>query len=383
MKKELLILGSTGSIGRSTLQIIDEYRNEFNIKTLIANSNVELIAAQAIKYNVSNIGIYDESQYQKLKDILLSSTLINIVAGKSGVSDLLQQHYDITIAGISGIACLDPILKVMPYTKVIGLANKESIVCAGQLLLANARKYDTKIIPLDSEHSAIFQILDHQNIDKIEKIILTASGGPFYSMKKEDMKYITTAQAIKHPNWDMGAKISVDSATLMNKGLELIEAHYLFDIPISKLEAVIHPQSIVHGLVNYADGSTLAQMGAADMRTPISIALKYPKRLVIKHNRLSWQQLSSMQFFEPDEEKFPCLRLAREALIEGQSHCVALNIANEIAVEKFLQNRISFLKIAEIVQSVLQSFDSVKINSINDVFDVAINIKNKMNGFNL
>ena len=379
MKKELLILGSTGSIGTSTLKIVDEHTDDFHVKTIIANSNVALLAAQALKYNVTNVGIYDESKYQELKSLLSSNRNIKIAAGRSGISELLKQSYDITIAGISGIACLDPIMTVMPYTKILGLANKESIICAGKLLLAHAKKHNVQIIPLDSEHSAIFQILDRNNLDKIEKIILTASGGPFYLTNLKDMQTITPEQAVKHPVWSMGAKISIDSATLMNKGLELIEAHYLFDMPLAKLDAVIHPQSIVHGLIHYADGSLLAQMGIADMRTPISIALRYPIRTAIAHQKLSWQQLSSMRFFDPDEKKFPCLRLAKEALAEGQSHCIALNIANEIAVEKFLQKQISFLKIPEMVESILQSFKSVKIDSINDVFDVAINVKDKMN----
>jgi 1-deoxy-D-xylulose-5-phosphate reductoisomerase len=379
MQKQLLILGSTGSIGTNTLKIVDEHPEQFNVKTIIANSNIEVLAQQAIKYNVDNVGIADDAKYLMLKKLLAHHPHIKVMAGKSGINELLQETYDVTIAAIMGIACLEPIMTVMPNTKIIGMANKESIVCAGQLLLDHAKKHYVKIIPLDSEHNAIFQVLDQHNLDKIERVILTASGGPFYQRNITDMQNITPAEAINHPIWKMGPKISVDSATLMNKGLELIEAHYLFDIKPNKLEAVIHPQSIVHGLITYSDGSTLAQMASADMRTPISLALNYPKRLAIKNKMLSWTQLSSMRFFEPDEKQFPCLKLAKMAIEAGQSHCIMLNIANELAVDAFLTKRIGFVDIPIVIEKALDSFLTSKIESIQDVFDIVVAARKKTN----
>ncbi|MDJ1305641.1 MAG: 1-deoxy-D-xylulose-5-phosphate reductoisomerase [Candidatus Midichloria sp.] len=368
MQKEVLILGSTGSIGESTLCVIDQHSDKFQVKTLIAKSNIDKLVKQARHYLPQNVAISDKTGYKSLKEMLSNLPRINVISGEEAINDLLKEQYDVTIAAIVGMACLQPIIKVIPNTKILGLANKESIVCAGSLLMDFARKHNTKIIPVDSEHNAIFQVFEKENAIKINRVILTASGGPFLNRSIEEMRTAKPSDAVAHPTWSMGAKISVDSATLMNKGLELIEAHYLFDIEPSRLEAVIHPQSLVHGLIEYADGSMLAQMSLPDMCTPISLALNYPERLDIKHQKITWEKLSSVQFFTPDETKFKCLKLAKDALKSGQGRCIQLNMANEIAVNAFLNSSLPFLKIPEIIEEVLNSISNISIKTIEDVF---------------
>ncbi|CAG7590543.1 MAG: 1-deoxy-D-xylulose-5-phosphate reductoisomerase [Candidatus Midichloria sp.] len=371
MPKEVLILGSTGSIGESTLRVIDQHSDKFKVKTLIARSNIDKLVKQARQYLPQNVAISDKTGYKLLKEMLSNLPSINVISGEEAVNDLLKEQYDITVAAIVGMACLQPIIKVIPNTKVLCLANKESIVCAGSLLMDFARKHNTKIIPVDSEHSAIFQVFEKENTKKINRVILTASGGPFLNKSIEEMRTAKPSDAVAHPTWSMGAKISVDSATLMNKGLELIEAHYLFDIEHSKLEAVIHPQSLVHGFIEYADGSMLAQMSLPDMCTSISLALNYPERLDIKHQKITWEKLSSVQFFTPDETKFKCLKLAKDALKSGQGRCIQLNMANEMAVNAFLNNSLPFLKIPEIIEEMLNKLPNTLITTIEDVFLVA------------
>ena len=371
MPKEVLILGSTGSIGESTLRVIDQHSDKFKVKTLIARSNIDKLVKQARQYLPQNVAISDKTGYKLLKEMLSNLPSINVISGEEAVNDLLKEQHDITVAAIVGMACLQPIIKVIPNTKVLCLANKESIVCAGSLLMDFARKHNTKIIPVDSEHSAIFQVFEKENTKKINRVILTASGGPFLNKSIEEMRTAKPSDAVAHPTWSMGAKISVDSATLMNKGLELIEAHYLFDIEHSKLEAVIHPQSLVHGFIEYADGSMLAQMSLPDMCTSISLALNYPERLDIKHQKITWEKLSSVQFFTPDETKFKCLKLAKDALKSGQGRCIQLNMANEMAVNAFLNNSLPFLKIPEIIEEMLNKLPNTLITTIEDVFLVA------------
>ena len=382
MQKEILILGSTGTIGENTLHVIDEYPERFIIKTLIANSNIQRLVEQVRRYLPQYVAVNDQSFYQQLKGLLIDLPDVTVVSGKQAINQLLlNEKYDITIAAIVGMACLEPVLNVIPNTKVLGLANKESIVCAGCILMDFAKYYNTKVIPIDSEHSAIFQILEIDNINKVDRVIITASGGPFLNLTLKEMEKVTPQDAVAHPIWNMGAKISVDSATLMNKGLELIEAHYLFDISRDKLEAIIHPQTLVHGLIEYADGSVLTQIAIPDMRTPISLALSYPERLFISHKKLTFDMLSNIQFFEPDEGKFRCLRLAKEALKDGQSKCIQLNAANEVTVNAFLSKRINFLQIAEIIEHVLYKLPSVRITNIEQVFEEArktIDVTNSM-----
>jgi len=377
MQKEILILGSTGSIGENTLNVIDQHTEKFKVKTLVANSNIRRLSEQAKKYLPEHIAINNESFYKPLKELMAGFPKINVISGKNAINELLQEQYDVTIAAIMGVACLEPILKVMPNTTILGLANKESIICAGSILMELAKKHHTKIIPIDSEHSAIFQVFEKNNVDKIKRMILTASGGPFLNSSMEAMKLAKPNDAIRHPIWSMGAKISVDSATLMNKGLELIEAHYLFEIEPNKLEAVIHPQALVHGLLEYCDGSILAQLSCPNMQTPISMALAYPERLEITYKKLTWEALSSMQFFTPDESKFRCLKLAKDALMGGQGKCIELNIVNELAVTAFLENKISFLQIPEIIDKVLHTTSNTQIKTIEDVFLTLERSKNK------
>lgn len=364
--KEVLILGSTGSIGLNTLSVISEHSEFFKIKTLVAKSNLAQLAQQAINHNVENVVIADETKYYDLK-LLLSHTKINIYAGKEAIKELMHLKYDITIAGIVGIACLEPIIDVIPNTKILGIANKESLVCAGEIILKLATQHNTQIIPLDSEHNAIFQVLEPHNRDKLDKITLTASGGPFINKTIGEMKYVTPKEAIKHPNWSMGAKISVDSATLMNKGLEIIEAAQLFALSHEDIDVIIHPESIIHGIISYKDGSNLAQCSTPDIRVPISLALSYPKRTAFNYRILNLSHIKQLNFFDPDYNRFPLLKLAQQAMKEGQAARIILNSANEIAVELFLQNHIEFLDIANIVADLLEKVESIKINSIADI----------------
>lgn len=371
MKKNILILGSTGSVGCSALNVISQHLDLFHVKTLIAHSNIAKLLKQVREYHPENIGLYDESLYKDLKSHLVSYKNINIVAGSDAINDLLKMQYDVTIAAISGMACLKPVMTVMPYTKILGLANKESIVCAGSILTNYAKECGTHIVPVDSEHSAIFQLIDYDNIKSIEKITLTASGGPFLKISFDDMKKINIKDAISHPVWNMGAKISIDSATMMNKGLELIEAHYLFNIEPNKLDAIIHPQAIVHGFIEYQDGSMLAQMAMPSMMIPISLALHYPKRLPLNVQKLNWSHMSSLEFYEVDIDKFQCLKIAKNALDEGQSRCIQLNAVNEVIVQAFLEAKISFLDIPKIINKVLEKLETNHINNIDDVIATA------------
>ena len=370
MQKEVLILGSTGSIGRSTLDVVRQHPDKFRVKTLIANSNITVLAAQVRIFKPDNIGIYDESLLLDLEHVL-GSMAVNIVAGENAINELFCIEYDVTIAAISGMACLHPLIKVMEHTKVVGLANKESIVCAGTILMEHAKRYNTKIVPVDSEHSAIFQILEDRNHHNVEQVILTASGGPFLNRSLDEMTNITPTDAVSHPVWSMGSKISVDSATLMNKGLEVIEAHYLFNMSVNKLSAVIHPQALIHGIVQYDDGSMLAQLAIPDMRTPIALALNYPFRVDISHNRPTWGQLSKMTFQDIDASHFKCFALAMGALKAGQGRCIQLNAANEVAVQAFLYHQLPFLDIARVIEDVLNALPDINIKSIQDVFAVA------------
>ena len=380
MKKDLLIIGSTGSIGDSTLRVVNQHRDKFRVKTLIASSSVEKIAKQAVEFDVENVGLNDNSKYRELKSILSNYPQINVIAGEEALDDLFSMQYDVTVAAATGFACLKPIIKVIPNTKVLGLANKESIVCAGSILTGLAERYDTVVIPIDSEHSAIFQALDQSNHKAVNRLILTASGGPFLNTPVDQFKFITPEMAIAHPIWKMGAKISVDSATMMNKGLEIIEAHYLFGIDGRRIDAVIHPQALVHGFVEYSDGSIIAQISDPDMQTPISIALGYPKRLDIKYKLPTWERLSTMSFNSPDE-KFRCLKLAKEALYSGQSKCIELNSANEVAVAAFLNKKISFDQIPDVIERTLSVNPEKSIKDISEIFEIAETASIKASGF--
>ena len=355
MSRRISILGSTGSIGENTLGLIRRApESEFKISALTANTNVESLARQAIEFNADFVAIGDENRYQDLKH-LLSGRSIEIGAGPDGLIEAGSRPTDFTMAAIIGAAGLRPTLAAVAQGIHIGLANKECLVCAGTLFMKAVEDSGSTLLPVDSEHNAIFQVLERDKPAGVRRLVLTASGGPFREASFEQLKSVTADQALKHPVWEMGAKITIDSATLMNKGLELIEASYLFDRPSIEIDVVIHPQSIVHSMVEYVDGSVLAQMGSPDMRTPIAYALGWPDRMSAPVERLDLTRLSGLTFFDPNLEMFPALGLARQALEAGGMAPNVLNAANEVAVDAFLKGQVRFLDIANTVDRTLET----------------------------
>jgi 1-deoxy-D-xylulose-5-phosphate reductoisomerase len=351
------VLGASGSIGVSALDVIasgGEGSPDFSVVALTANRNVAALAAAAKKVRAEIAVVADEACYAELKSALAGSG-VEAAAGDAAIAEAGARKADVVVAGIVGIAGLAATLAAVRQGASIALANKESMVCAGKLLRDEARQSGARLLPIDSEHNAIFQVLDRP--ERVEKLILTASGGPFRSASMQEMAAATPEKACAHPNWDMGAKISVDSATMMNKGLELIEAAYLFDVPESRIDVLIHPQSIIHSLVAYDDGSVLAQLGLPDMRTPISYALSWPRRMPLPGlERLDLAKIGRLDFLPPDAERFPALTLARGAVSAGGGAPIVLNGANEVAVAAFLQRRIGFLTISEVSGQVLEEF---------------------------
>ena len=351
------VLGASGSIGVSALDVIasgGEGSPDFSVVALTANRNVAALAAAAKKVRAEIAVVADEACYAELKSALAGSG-VEAAAGDAAIAEAGARKADVVVAGIVGIAGLAATLAAVRQGASIALANKESMVCAGKLLRDEARQSGARLLPIDSEHNAIFQVLDRP--ERVEKLILTASGGPFRSASMQEMAAATPEKACAHPNWDMGAKISVDSATMMNKGLELIEAAYLFDVPESRIDVLIHPQSIIHSLVAYDDGSVLAQLGLPDMRTPISYALSWPRRMPLPGlERLDLAKIGRLDFLPPDAERFPALTLARGAVSAGGGAPIVLNGANEVAVAAFLQRRIGFLRISEVSGQVLEEF---------------------------
>jgi 1-deoxy-D-xylulose-5-phosphate reductoisomerase len=359
VSRRVTVLGSTGSIGVSTLDVIAHARetygaDSFPIEALTAQANVETLAEQARRFRPKLAVIGDEAHYAKLKE-LLADTDIEVAAGRDAVVAAAARPSDAVMVAIIGAAGLTPALAAVKRGATIALANKECIVAAGEIFRRAVAKYGATLIPVDSEHNAAFQLLDFDETHAVERVTLTASGGPFREWSSERMKAVTPEQAVAHPNWAMGAKISVDSATLMNKGLELIEAHFLFSIAPEKLDVVVHPQSVVHCLVAYADGSTLAQLSSPDMRTPIAHALAWPRRMASPSRRLDLTALKQLTFETPDPLRFPCLALAQDCLRAGGLAPTILNAANEIAVQAFLSRRIGFLDIARVVEETLSA----------------------------
>jgi 1-deoxy-D-xylulose-5-phosphate reductoisomerase len=352
MARTAVILGSTGSVGVSTLDLLERTDADVQMLALTAGRNVELLAEQAHRWRPAMAVIEDETQLDELKE-RLRGTGVEAAAGRPAIIDTARQGADWVMSAIVGAAGLAPTLAAAKAGSTIGLANKESLVCAGPALLAIAREAGGRVIPVDSEHSAIFQVFDLNNAMVVKRLILTASGGPFRCWSLEEMRSATREQAINHPNWSMGAKISVDSATMMNKGLETIEAAYLFDMPAKKVDVVIHPQSVVHSLVEYADGSTLAQLGPPDMRAPIACAWAWPERVAWDAPELDLPAIGSLTFESPDETRFPALAIARSALSTGGGAPAAMNAANEVAVGAFLAGEIGFLDIASAVEETL------------------------------
>lgn len=353
MTKSVTILGSTGSIGESTLDVIRQSQpNMFKVVALTANSRAENLAQQAIEFDADYVALRDPKNQQILKDAL-SGRDIEIGIGVEAVQHAASLAADFTMAAIVGAAGLEPTLAAVDRGNFIGLANKECIVCGGDLFLDRVKKSGATLLPVDSEHNAIFQVLEKDNQKGVKRLILTASGGPFREWPKDKLDSVTRADALNHPVWEMGAKITIDSATLMNKGLELIEASYLFNRPSSEIDIIIHPQSIIHSMVEYIDGSILAQMGSPDMRTPIAYSLGWPERLSAPVKPLELTEISGLTFFKPDTEKFPALIHARESLEAGGKAPNVLNASNEVAVEAFLKDQISFLNITDVVSQTL------------------------------
>jgi 1-deoxy-D-xylulose-5-phosphate reductoisomerase len=367
--KRVTVLGSTGSVGANTIDLIERNRNAYEVEALTANRNVTGLADQAIKLDARMAVVADPDCYLELKSAL-SGTGIEAAAGPDALVDAAERPSDWVMAAIVGSAGLRPTLAAVRRGITVGLANKECLVSAGEFFVNEVRKNGAELLPVDSEHSAIYQVLDFDQADKIRRIILTASGGPFREFTAEQMATVTPEQAVAHPNWDMGAKISVDSATMMNKGLELIEAYHLFPVEESKIDILVHPQSVVHSMVDYVDGSVLAQLGTPDMRTPIAYALAWPNRMEAPAPKLLLEDIRTLTFEPPDAVRFPALRLAREALQAGNSAPTVLNAANEVAVERFLNKEIAYLDIAKIVDQTLEGLDNKAISNLDDIAEV-------------
>lgn len=352
MTKRISVLGSTGSIGENTLDIVSRaVPGAYDVVALTACRSAEKLAKQAIEFDADFVALADETQGELLKEAL-SGTSVKIGLGPQALVEAAAMEADFTMAAIMGAAGLEPTLEAVKQGRHIGLANKECLVCAGEHFMAEVKRHGATLLPVDSEHNAIFQVLEEER-KGVRRLILTASGGPFRELSHEALQSVTRADALNHPVWEMGAKITIDSASLMNKGLELIEASYIFDRPSDDIDIIIHPQSIIHSMVEYIDGSVLSQMGSPDMRTPIAYAMGWPARIEAPVERLDFAKISGLTFFEPDTERFPALRLAREALIAGGKAQNTLNAANEVAVEAFLQEKIGFLQIAETVERTL------------------------------
>ena len=364
--RRVTVLGSTGSVGCNTIDLLERNPGRYVVEALTANSRVEMLAEQARRLRPRLAVVADERQYQTLKGAL-SGTGVEVAAGAAAVVEAAGRPSDWVMAAIVGAAGLSPTLAAVRRGAVVALANKECLVSAGSLMMREVAAAGATLLPVDSEHSAIFQCFDFERREAVEKIILTASGGPFRSFTAAEMEDVTPAQAIRHPNWAMGAKISVDSATMMNKGLELIEAHHLFDLPAERIEILVHPQSVVHSLVAYVDGSVLAHLGAPDMRTPIAYALGWPRRIDAPSARLDLAKIGQLSFEAPDFERFPALRLAREALMAGGLAPTVLNAANEVAVQAFLDGAIGFTAIARIVERVLGAAAAGGADSLDDI----------------
>lgn len=357
MKKQICILGSTGSIGTQALEVIEEHSDLYEVYCLTANNKYELLAEQARKFKPAAVVIANEEHYDKLKELLDDCPDINVYAGKKAIDDIVTAGpIDMVLTAMVGFAGLSPTISAIKAHKKICLANKETLVVAGELICRLAAENHAPILPVDSEHSAIFQSIVGEGDNKIEKILLTASGGPFRTMTKEELAGVTKADALKHPTWDMGAKITIDSASMMNKGFEVIEAKWLFGVDADKIQVLVHPQSIVHSAVQFADGAVKAQLGVPDMRLPIQYAFSFPNRLTLKGERLNLFG-HPLEFFEPDLEKFRCLALAYEAIRRGGNMPCILNAANEVVNRGFLEDRCSFLDMPRIIEKTMQKVD--------------------------
>ncbi len=365
--RSITVMGSTGSVGTSTVDLLMRSPDLFTVEALTANQNVDLLAKQAIELNAKFAVVADPGRYRDLKNAL-SGSGIEAGAGSDALLEAANRPSDMVMAAIVGFAGLASTLMAIKRGATILLANKEALVCAGDMMVNEVQRYGAKLLPVDSEHNAIFQVFDYKNRAGIDHITLTASGGPFRLFTKSQMADVTPEQALAHPNWDMGSKISIDSATMVNKGLELIEAAYLFDLPEERIKVLIHPQSIIHSSVSYVDGSVLAQLGSPDMRTPIACALAWPERIQTPVKPLNLVEIANLTFEAPDHEKFPALDLARRAL--RQHKTVILNAANEVAVDCFLREKLSFSNIPKIIQMALNDFAALRNGSLEEIVEL-------------
>ena len=365
-KKRIAILGSTGSIGTQALEVVQQYPEYFDVKLLSAHSNVDLLAEQARRHSPASVVICNETRYERLRDHL-GNTSVKIYSGVNTLAEVVQSDYiDLVLVSLVGYAGLLPTINAIKGGKEIALANKETLVVAGDLVRSLSQRHQVPIYPVDSEHSAIYQCLIGEENNKLEKIYLTASGGPFRKFTREELKDVTTEQALKHPNWSMGNKITIDSASLMNKGLEVIEARWLFDLNPRQIDVIIHPQSIIHSIVQFEDGSMKAQMGLPDMKLPILYALTTPDRLKTNFERFTFENFTELTFEKPDAERFPNLFLAYESLKSGGNMPCILNAANEVAVEAFLKNKIGFLEMSDVIEQTMHKISYIRSPKLED-----------------
>lgn len=369
-KRHIAILGSTGSIGRQALDVVRQHKDRFEVELLTANNSSELLIRQALEFMPANVVICNESKYQEVADALQPHD-IKVFTGMDSVCALVRsEDIDIVLTALVGFSGLRPTVSAIEAGKIIALANKETLVAGGSVVMSLAKKHNAPILPVDSEHSAIFQCLMGAAGNPLTRIHLTASGGPFRSWTKEEIAAVTRKEALKHPQWKMGAKITIDSATMMNKGFEMIEAKWLFDTEPEKINIVVHPQSIIHSMVEFADGAVIAQMGHPDMREPIQYALSFPERLTLDNKKLDFAELGSLTFEKPDMDKFPCLALAFEAIGRGGNIPCAMNAANEAAVAAFLQDRIRFYDIPDIISSCMAGVEFVSSPGIDELISM-------------
>ena len=351
--KQIAILGSTGSIGTQTLDVVRQHPNEFSVYALSAHRSLDLLIQQALEFNPAVVCIADEHLYQPLREAL-SDLPIKVMAGEQAIAEMVTMPaIDVVVAAMVGYAGLRPTIEAIKAKKTIALANKETLVVAGEIICRLSKRHQVSILPVDSEHSAIFQCLVGEDMHSVEKLLLTASGGPFRTFTYEQMQHVTAAQALQHPNWEMGAKITIDSASMMNKGFEVIEARWLFDIPVEKIQVLVHPQSVIHSAVQFVDGSVKAQLGTPDMRIPIQYALTYPARWLSDVPRLDLFAVKQLTFEEPDMQRFPNLRLAYEAMEKGGNIPCILNAANEVVNLAFREGKCGFLQMSEVIEQTM------------------------------
>ena len=380
-KRRIAILGSTGSIGTQTLDVVRRHPDLFEVELISARSSVDLLVRQAVEFNAANVVICDEARYREVAETLQPRG-VKVWAGIDSLCQLVRQpEVDIVVGAMVGFSGLRPTLAALEAGKIVALANKETLVAAGSIVTRTMREHSAVILPVDSEHSAIFQCLLAAQGNEVERIHLTASGGPFREWDRSRIAAATAAQALKHPNWNMGAKVTIDSATMMNKGFEVIEARWLFDMAPERINVVVHPESLIHSMVEFADGAVIAQLGCPDMRQPIAFALSFPARITTGGRKMDFATIGKMTFEAPDLRRFPCLELAYEALRRGGNAPCALNAANEIAVAAYLKDMISFYDIARINEKCLAGLNFVAEPALDDIFETNREIASKADGY--